>query len=244
VTPTYILLLAVGLFTGALNVVAGGGSFLTLPILIFVGLPPTVANATNRVGVLMQNVGGVWGFHRYGVLDWRWAVSAGLPATAGAAIGVWGALNIGDAAFQRVLAFLMIIVTLWTLLQPAPPATANPRPLPAPVMVAGFFLVGIYGGFVQAGVGFFILAMTTLSGLDLVRGNAVKVLIVLLLTILSLAVFAYDGKVDWVAGTVLGVGNLTGGLVGVRLTVMKGHRWVSGVVMIAVVAFAIKLLLS
>ena len=109
------LLFGAGLVAGTVNVLAGGGSFLTLPVLIFVGLPPGVANATNRVGVLLQNVGAVWGFHRHRVLPWRGALWASLPAMAGAVLGTWGALEIGDDAFRQVLAFLMVAVTLWSL---------------------------------------------------------------------------------------------------------------------------------
>ncbi|MFB3852569.1 MAG: sulfite exporter TauE/SafE family protein [Vicinamibacterales bacterium] len=238
----YVLLVAVGFVAGVLNVIAGGGSFLTLPMLIFAGLPPTVANATNRVGVLAQNIGGVLGFHRYKVLNWRWGLRVSVPSLLGASVGVWGALRVGDTAFQRILAVLMLAVTLWTLLRPQNAAVSARVPHAPALAMFGFFLAGIYGGFVQAGVGFFILAITSLAGLDLVRGNAIKVLVVLLLTILSLVVFAWEGKVEWSSGLVLGAGNLTGGLTGVRLTVLKGHRWVNAVVTTAVVVFAIKLL--
>ncbi|MDW7712315.1 MAG: sulfite exporter TauE/SafE family protein, partial [Deferrisomatales bacterium] len=108
---------------------------------------------------------------------------------------------------------------------------------------AGFFVVGVYGGFVQAGVGFFILAATTLAGLDLVRGNAVKVLSVLVLTALSLAVFASHGKVDWVLGFSLGAGNTVGGFIGVRLAILRGHEWLRKVVTACVIFFALLLLL-
>ena len=242
----YAGLFAVGFVAGALNVIAGGGSFLTLPILIFLGLPPTVANGTNRVGIFLQNVAAVWGFHRHQVMDWRYVVWAAVPATFGAALGTWGAVTIGDAAFRRILAFLMIAVTLWTLWDPLRKHRAflqpgeRPRVLP---LAAGFFVVGIYGGFVQAGVGFLILATTTLAGLDLVRGNAVKVLSVLVYTALSLALFAVEGKVVWDLGLALAVGMVAGSQVGVRLTVLKGHAWIKGVVTAAVIVFAVKLLL-
>lgn len=244
---SYAVLFGAGLVAGTLNVIAGGGSFLTLPILIFLGLPPTVANGTNRVAIFVQNVGAVWGFHRHRVLDWRYVLWAAVPATFGAGLGAWAAVSIGEQTFKNVLAFLMIGVTLWTLWdplrkhRPTLPAGAAPRVGP---LAGGFFLVGIYGGFVQAGVGFLILAATSLAGLDLVRGNAVKVLSVLVYTGLALAVFAWEGKVDWSLGAVLAAGNLTGSFVGVHLTVLKGHRWVRAVVTGAVIVLALKLLLS
>lgn len=270
----YPALFATGLVAGALNTVAGGGSFLTLPLLIFLGLPAAVANGTNRVAILVQNVGAVWGFERHKVLGWRWAPWTALPAAAGAVAGTWGALVIADDTFKRVLSFLMVAVSLWTLWDPlgrrkrGAAATAEaPGPgvgsdtgsagepaAPAPAagiavlagprrwgLAAAFFAVGLYGGFVQAGVGFLILAATTLAGLDLVRGNALKVLVVLVFTPLSLALFAIDGKVDWLLGAVLAAGHLAGALVGVRLTVLKGHRWVQQVVTATVVVFAVLL---
>ena len=98
----YLLVFAAGLMAGVLNVIAGGGSFLTLPILMFLGLPPGVANGTNRVGILLQNVGAVWSFERHGVLDWRSVLWAAAPSIPGAALGVWLALIVSDHAFKRI----------------------------------------------------------------------------------------------------------------------------------------------
>jgi uncharacterized membrane protein YfcA len=240
----YAGLFGIGLVAGTLNVLAGGGSFLTLPALIFLGLPATVANATNRVGIFVQNIGAVWGFNRHRVIDWRWIRWAAVPACFGAVLGTWMALVVGDRAFTRILAFLMVGVTLWTLWDPfksGEPRQGSPR---VALVAAGFFLVGIYGGFVQAGVGFLILAATTLAGLDLVRGNAVKVLSILAFTLISLGIFAVEGKVAWAPGLALAAGTLLGGQLGVHLTVLKGHAWIRTVVTVAVVVLAVKLLVG
>jgi uncharacterized membrane protein YfcA len=245
----YPLLFAAGAVAGVINVVAGGGSFLTLPILMFMGLPAGVANGTNRVGILLQNVGAVWSFDRHGVLDWSSLLWAALPASMGAVVGVWIALVISDQSFKRVLALLMVTLALWTLW--APSGTSSEERLVGGrrgkrtfLVAIAFFLVGIYGGFVQAGVGFLILAATTVAGLDLVRGNAVKVLTVLCFTGLALALFAVNGRVDWLMGATLAAGTVLGGLVGARLTILKGHRWVRGVVTVTVILFALKLWLT
>ncbi len=247
----YLLLFAAGLIAGVLNVIAGGGSFLTLPILMFLGLPPGVANGTNRVGILLQNVGAVWSFERHGVLDWRSALWAAAPSIPGAALGVWLALIVSDDAFKRILALLMVTLSLWTLWSKRTgSSTDEPHGDEAPAtrrwvgIGIAFFLIGIYGGFVQAGVGFLILAATTAAGLDLVRGNAVKVLTVLCFTALSLALFAWNGRVDWTMGLVLAAGTTLGGLAGARLTVLKGHRWIRGVVTVTMILFALKLWFS
>lgn len=238
----YLALFAVGFAAAVINVLAAGGSFLTLPLLIFLGLPPTVANGTNRLGVLAQNITAVVGFHRHDVLPLKWALSVSLPAVAGAALGVWGALHVSDFAFRRVLSLVMLAMTLATLVsRRRSDGNGQPRDPWSPPIVAGFFLTGLYGGFLQAGVGFLALAMTTLAGLDLVRGNAVKVFAVMLLTLLSLAVFAGTGHVDWPAGIALALGNLLGGIAGVRLAILKGHKWLERLVSATVVLFAILL---
>ena len=223
-----------------LNVIAGGGSFLTLPVLIFLGLPAIEANATNRVGVVAQGVGAVWGFRRHRLLEWPEALKLAVPTMLGAALGSWAALHVGDRDFRRILAIVMVVLTLWTLFDPTGRA-AGALARRVWLVRAGFVLVGIYGGFLQAGVGFLVLALTTLAGFDLVRGNAVKVLCVLLQTLLSLAVFAWSGHVRWLEGSSLAVGSVLGSLLGVHLTVLKGHRFVQTVVTVAIVLIAIRL---
>lgn len=247
----YLLLFAAGLVAGILNVIAGGGSFLTLPMLMFLGLPAGVANGTNRVGILLQNVGAVWSFQRDGVLDWRSLLWAALPSIPGAAVGVWLALIVSDQTFRRILALLMVTLSLWTLwskgrvaLADSPAAVAAPSAARLTGVSLAFFFIGVYGGFVQAGVGFLILAATTALGLDLVRGNAVKVLTALCFTALSLILFAWQGRVDWLMGFVLAAGTMAGGIVGARLTVLKGHAWVRTVVTVAMIVFALKLWFS
>ncbi len=235
-----LLLVAVGFVAGALNVIAGGGSFLTLPVLIFLGLPAGLANGTNRVGIVLQNVVAVERFDTYGVLDRRSILWAALPATCGAAFGTWAALSISDNAFERMLAVLMVVFALVSLWSPKKGKTV-PQTRGSFALGVGFFVVGMYAGFVQAGVGFLILAVTSLAGLDLVRGNAVKVLSILCASILSLAIFAWQGQVDWLLGLALAIGMMIGGALGARMTVRGGHRFIRFVVTATVIVFAVKL---
>ena len=239
---SYVLLAAVAFVASVLNVLAGGGSFLTLPVLIFLGFPAAEANATNRVGVVAQNLASVWGFHRKRVLDWRWALASCVPVGLGALLGAWLALHVEDRDFRRILAVVMVAVTLWTLLDPLnriqPAGQRSPW---SPGVLAGFLVVGFYGGFVQAGVGFLVMAVTTFAGMDLVRGNGVKVLSVLVLTLLSLGVFLLGGRVDWPAGLALAAGSLAGGLAGVPLAVLAGHRFLRPIVSATVIVFALLL---
>ena len=244
----HLALALAGAVAGALNVVAGGGSFLVLPVMIFLGLPATVANGTNRIGILAQNATAVWGFHQHRLIEGGWIGVAVVPALAGAALGTWAAIEIEDAAFRRALALIMVAVSLWTLWDPLarrPGEEAAPQGRLGRIgTVLLFFAIGVYGGFVQAGIGFLLLAATTLQGLDLVRGNALKVLIVLVFTPLTLVLFTLGGKVDWGMGLALAAGYGVGGLAGVRLTVRKGHAWLKRVVTVTVIVFAILLWFS
>lgn len=237
-----LLLFIVGLVAGVLNVIAGGGSFLTLPALLFLGLPAADANGTNRVGVLAQNLTGVVGFHRSKAMDWRWGLAVSVPALAGSALGAWWALQMSDLGFRRLLSIAMLAMTLWTLRRRKAPDADAPvgSPWHAGTVVA-FFLIGVYGGLIQAGVGFAVLAATSAAGMNLVRGNAVKLLTVLLLTVLSLAIFASGGVVQWAPGLALAAGNVAGALIGVRLAVRQGHTWIQRVVTATVVIFAVLL---
>jgi len=235
----YALLAAAGFVTSILNVMAGGGSFLTLPLLIFLGLPAAEANGTNRLGVLAQAISAVWGFHRQRLLDWRFGLLTAVPAVVGSLVGAWVSLQVGELAFRRVLATLMLAMTFVTLADPRPhPARRRP---PRWLLGVVFLALGFYGGFVQAGIGFLLLAVTTWAGLDLIRGNAVKVLIVALVTIVAGGFFAWTGKIHWDDGLALAAGSFVGGMVGVRVAVRRGERFVRVVVVTALVVFALRL---
>jgi uncharacterized membrane protein YfcA len=156
------------------------------------------------------------------------------------------AVRIGDLAFQRILAVILVGAAAWTVWRPIKPPEEGEALPPSGArrwaFVAFFFLVGAYGGFIQAGVGFIILAVTSAGGLNLIRGNALKVTLILGFTPVALAVFAWTGKVDWAMGFALAAGNLLGALAGVRLQILKGHKWVRRVVTLTIIAFAIRLL--
>lgn len=245
---TPLLLFLAGLVAGTLNVIAGGGSMLTLPVMIFLGLPPTVANGTNRVAILIQNVGATWSFHQRRLISMEWVALAVPPALAGVVVGTLAAVRIGDLAFQKILAVALVGAAAWTVLRPAVPAEERAVLLPEGrrrwAFAGLFFVVGVYGGFIQAGVGFIILAVTSAGGLNLIRGNALKVTLILAFTAPALVIFTWSGKVDWAMGTALAAGNFLGALAGVRLQILKGHKWVQNVVAVTIVVFAIRLLLG
>lgn len=235
----------VGIIAGFINTLAGGGSLLTLPILIFLGLPTAVANGTNRLAIMTQCLFAVAGFKRKGVSNFKLSLLLSVPALLGAIIGAQIAVDMSDILFKRVLAIIMLLVLgliLW-----------NPRRDVGSLMSSGrnhliitmivFFFIGFYGGFIQVGVGFIIIAaLTTITGLGLVETNSHKVFIVGIYTIFALIVFAFNGKVCWEIGLCLAAGMGIGGWIGSHWAVARGERWIRFVLTICVIAMVIKLL--
>jgi hypothetical protein len=241
------LLFIVGAITGFINTLAGGGSLLTLPVLIFLGLPTAMANGTNRIGIVIQNIFAIAGFHRQNVFPWRVSLLSAIPATLGAIVGAQLALDVPDALFKQILAGIMIGVLIIIVIDPGKRVRASHKPVAGLRLVLfaiGFFGVGIFGGFIQAGVGFLIISLMLLAGFDLVAINAVKVFVVFLFTVAALVVFIAHGQVNYLLGASLGVGSAAGAWLAAKFAVTKGHAWIRAFVIITVVLFAAKLLLD
>ncbi len=240
-----LLILFVGLVAGAINTLAGGGSLLTMPVLIFLGLPPAVANATNRVAIFSQNIFGVAGFKSKGIAEFRYSFWLGISALFGAIIGAKFAVDIRGELFNKILAVVMILVVFFTISGRTTPKKEsiekNSRTSKI-TGVAAFFFIGIYGGFIQAGVGFLIIgALTSIHGFSLVKTNSIKMFVVLIYTIAALGVFIYEGKVNWMYGGVLAIGNSSGAWFASRWSVKKGDKVVKIFLVVTVIALAIKL---
>ncbi|MBW2475440.1 MAG: sulfite exporter TauE/SafE family protein [Deltaproteobacteria bacterium] len=239
-------LMLVGVIAGFLNVLAGGGSLLTLPLLIFFGLPAATANGTNRVAIFCQNIFAITGFKRQGVFPIRLALLCMPPALLGSYLGANLAISVDEMLFRRLLAMIMVGVLLFMVFDPMKRFRSQERPMTpmrTVVLIVSFFGVGVYGGFVQAGVGFLIITALLVHGLDLVRINAVKVLVIFAFTAVALGVFIVHGQVDYVLGLSLAVGNSLGGWIATHYAVKKGHDWIKRFVIVTVLVFALRLLL-
>ncbi len=240
-----ILLTIVGFVAGIINTIAGGGSLLTLPMLIFMGLPPAIANGTNRIGIFIQCITSVAGFKSKGIKPTIFGVYLGISALIGSIIGAQIAIDIKGDTFNKILAIVMVIVVLFMVFKPKinfenlAERTTNKHLW---LSIITFFFIGIYGGFIQAGVGIFILlALTSINYLSLVKSNAVKVLVVFIYTIGALTIFIYNQQIDYLYGIVLAFGNATGGWIASRWSVKKGDGLVKTFLVIMVTAMAIKL---
>lgn len=238
---------AIGLLAGFINVLAGGGSLLTLPALIFLGLPAATANGTNRIAILSQNIFAATSFRRHGVLPLRLALLCTVPALIGSYLGANLAITIDDQLFQRLLAGIMLGVLLFNCLDPMKHwrrAELHLNRWRIATLLLCFFAIGVYGGFVQAGVGFLIISALLAQGLDLIRINAVKVFVVGIFTLVALAVFIQHGQVNYGLGLALAAGNSIGGTIATHMAINKGHDWIKKVVSLTMLAFAVKLLIG
>ncbi len=242
---TILIVVATGVVAGIINTLAAGGSLLTLPVLMALGLPPNMANGTNRIAIFLQNVIGVGGFHRERVMDFPSGFRVGIPAAAGAVVGAFIAVNLNDQVMKLAIAGVMILVFFLILLKPNRWVRSHESHPPVPYWIQAviFFGVGIYGGFIQAGVGFFLLTSLVLgSGFELVKANALKVFVILLYTPVALLIFFLHRDVHLWMGLVLAVGNMTGAWIGTRIAVKWGAVLIRYFVMVAIVVAASKLI--
>lgn len=241
--PALIAVFAAGLAAGFLNVVAGGGSLITLPVLLFLGLPAPLANGTNRLAILVQNVVAAGTFRREGVGDLGGAVPAALCTIPGAIAGALLAVRVSDALFRVVLA-VVLVSSVVALFAPSPGSGRGGRSRFGGGAMLSFLGIGFYGGFIQAGVGILIMsAFRALLGVDLVRVNAWKVVVVLVFSVPALVVFIATANVDWVTGGVLAAGTAAGAVVGARLSVRRGERAIRLVVAGALILMAVRLVI-
>lgn len=242
----YLMVLLAGLVSGFINTLAGAGSLITIPLLIFMGLPANVANGTNRVGILLQSVTAVGGFKQMGVFAWGWGAWLAIPATIGAIAGACFAVNLNEEIMNRVIGALLLVMFVVVLLNPSSwlkPNSQDQKVKPTVLQAIIFFGIGFYGGFIQAGVGFFLLAgLVTGAGLDLVRANAMKVFITLVFTAFALMVFIYNNQVDYKLGITLGAGSVIGAWVASRMAVKRGAGFVRWILLGTLLVFSAKLL--
>ena len=242
-TPILFLIFGGGVLAGIINTVAGGGSIITLPLLVFAGLPANIANGTNRVAIVFQNVSAIAGFKKHGFTVGREAWVPLIPSILGAYAGVRLAIDLDEAVLRRAIGFVLVLMLVPILRKSPTPAKAGPvNPPSGPWVWPAYFLIGVYGGFIQAGVGFLYLALLVgVHHMDLVRANLLKVFYVLIWSLFALAVFAIEDQIAWAPGLVLAAGNALGGWLGVHMAVEKGERWIRAILVVAALVAATKL---
>jgi len=244
-TYLYLLILGVGFLVGIINTIAGGGSLLTLPILVFCGLPPNVANGTNRIGIVLQTAFATAGFKSKGVSTFPFNIYLGISAIFGSVIGAKIAIDIKGETFNKILAIIMIAVVLIILFKPKLQTIELQERLTGKYLWIGmisFFFIGFYGGFINAGIGFIIiLYLHFVHKMNLIRVNATKVVIVFIYTLSALIVFVLNDKVDWKIGILLATGNGMGAWFGSRYSVRKGEKFIKSFLVVVIILMSVKL---
>ena len=241
----YPAIVAVGIIAGFINTLAGSGSLLTLPLLMFLGLPANIANGTNRVAIFLQNVVAVASFKKQKVFEFSEGIWLAIPATVGAFLGSMLAVHFNERLLELFIGGLLVFMFFIILLKPdrwikqkAGKIDGSPKFW----RIIIFFFIGVYGGFIQAGVGFFLLAGLVLGvGADLVKANALKVFIVLAYTSIALLVFILNKQVDFKIGLILAAGNMIGAWIGSRSAVSWGPKFVRIVLLAAILLSSLKL---
>lgn len=237
-----VVLIVSGLLVGFINTLAGGGSIISLSILMFLGLPANVANGTNRVAIFIQNIAAVGSFKQQKVLDHKKAIWLAIPATIGSVIGAWIAVDLNEEIIEKAIAIVMLIMMFVILYKPQRWLKGKEE-LQNKKMTIGqiilFFIIGIYGGFLHMGVGYALLAGIVLgAGYDLVKANAIKVLIIFIWSPVILVVFLINGQVNLYYGLILSIGNVVGALIASRLAVKQGAGFVRWVIIVIILLTA------
>lgn len=239
-----ILLFFFGNLAGLINVMAGGGSSLTLPFLIFMGMDASVANGTNRIGVIAQTASATLSFRKEKFSDFSLSLKFAILTIPGGIIGAFYSTEINDDTFETILGIIMIGIVISMLIPKSKKddlkETLEKLPLLSyPIMI----LVGFYGGFIQIGVGFILMAVLNhLFKLNLVRVNMHKVFIVFLYTIPALIVFILTDNIEWLAGIILAAGTSLGAWWSAKISIQKGEKFIKLMLVIAVLLMSLNLL--
>lgn len=236
------LLFAAGVVAGAVNTIAGGGSFLTIPALLLYGLDPSTANGTNRLAIAFQSAAATRVYAREKPASLRGLTGIAIAAVGGAAAGALLAARLDPEIFRLVFGAIFLVMSAGLVVERRLRLESTRPPRPAVVQWACFFAIGVYGGFIQAGVGLFLLlALSLASGRTLSEANAAKNAIVLCYGIAVLLIFSWESKVAWGPAVALALGSALGGHAGARLAITRGHRLVLGGMLVVMIATGVAL---
>lgn len=217
---SYLIAIFGAMLAGGINTLAGNGSAITLTILTeALGLPPNVANGTNRIGVFTQCAATSWVFHKNGKLNVARNKKYIIPIFIGAIAGGILAVNVSNEAFKAVFKFMMVFMLLAILVRPKrwlreTDLEFKPKWF---IYFPLLFALGFYGGFIQMGMGvFFLIIMVLGMRFNIIESNALKGFVIGLYTIFLIALFHYQGLIDWKLGGVMAVGQTVGGYLTAR----------------------------
>lgn len=244
----YLIALIGGFLAGIINALAGNGSAITLSILTEVlDVPGTIANGTNRIGVLFASVGAYLGFRKNNKIDYNQSKSILITIFIGGVCGVIiAAFYTTDQAFMEIFKYAMLLMLPIVLLRPKRWLHNEKQisRIPGSLRIVLYLLLGFYAGFIQMGMGiFFLVIAVLLDGFDLLSANVIKVMAVLFLTTVVLMIFQYKGLVDWKLGGIIAVGQITGAYLAINLAAKsaKANEWTYRLLVFIIIMANLKL---
>ena len=232
--PLFVL---AGMLVSFINSIAGGGGLVSFTTMIFFGLPASLANGTNRLGVLLGSASSTYTFQKQGHFNWALSLKAAIPAAFGSIVGAWLAVKLPDKLFNPILAVIIVAVVLATIKhqaqKPKSSELTEPYLASTPLALLAYTLVGFYGGFLQIGIGFVIMyTFSRLGRLSIFQINALKTATTFLYSLTSISLFAFSSKIHWPIAISLAIGNVFGGIFGSHWQVKKGEAWVNRFLMV------------
>ena len=243
-TNEIVLLLLSGVLVGIINTLGGGGSVITMSLFMAMGMPIGIANGTNRIAVLLQNLSATISFLRKGMLHIKSGLLLSIPAILGNILGAMVATEVSEAVFKVCLSVVLVVILIYLVLGKDNEQVTGGHGL----MIKWwhyiwFFIIGFYGGYIYIGLGFLILAITIWTmNLDIVTANVIKGFVIFLSTPFALAVFIYNDQVEWVAGLLHGVGNILGAVMASHWAMSWGVKFVRWFTLAIIVVFFVDLM--
>lgn len=240
------LLIVAGFMVGFINTIAGSGTVITYSLFMMLGMPANLANGTIRLGVIMQTLVAGLNFRKNKYLDLKKGLKLGIPVVIGSIAGAQIAANINEAVFEKIMVAVLFIMLIFIFYDPQRWLKDQIHLIHKKtdaVQMLIFFGIGLYGGFIHIGVGIILLSAIVLNaGYDLVKANAIKIMIVFLYSPFALGVFMINSQVDYKVGLISAIGNILGGLVGSNMAMSRGNTFVRGVLVTVILLFAAYLL--
>jgi uncharacterized membrane protein YfcA len=243
----FVCLIVVFFLTAVVSVVTGGTSLITVPVMMQCGVDPHVAVATNMLALIFLSVGGTLPFLKGQVLTRKRLPALTGLTLVGSFLGAFLLLAVPVKAMPFVIASAMIVVAVFSLVQPNAGVSASTEKASRRLEVAGYvatFLLGVYGGFFSGGyVALLTAAYVAFFRMTFLEAVAVTKFLNVVSSLVATVIFAHQGLIDWNLGLILGLASFVGAVIGAALARLMSNLWLRRIFLTAVVALAIKTLL-
>jgi len=243
---SHAIYLLAGIACGFINVLASSGSTITLPLMVLMGIPPELANSTNRLPILSGSLMAVYKFNKAKMIDWKNVLKITIPVVFGAISGVWIATILSDKTVGYIIttavitAMILVLTNVRRLIQ----KTRDKVVTIGWVQYVVFYFIGLWAGLIVLDSASLILLGLVLGvGINLLPANAMKNVLLLVISLISVIIFGFEHEMDWLIGLSLSVGSIAGANIASRLAMKDSSKaWIVRVLLIIMIIEAIQLL--